>query len=172
MGYFDALAASSFKTDDLGQVLFFPWGFLGRGYVLPTAREADRLKRTLVRVYAVVLLVVIGLVMFAPIWVAFALLVPYTVLYALCVRRVTKDLRPAEDRLTLNESYANQAQRHSTWVLWLLLIGSLLLVAGGLAMLALDPSRWLIGSASAVFFGFCAFAILRMLRAKRIGSAG
>ncbi len=36
MGYFEALTSSSFKTTKGGQKLFFPWGTLGRGYVIPS----------------------------------------------------------------------------------------------------------------------------------------
>jgi len=35
MGYFEGLTASSFKTDENGQVIFYPWGKIGKGYDLP-----------------------------------------------------------------------------------------------------------------------------------------
>jgi len=35
MGYFEGLTASSFKTDENGQVTFYPWGKIGKGYDLP-----------------------------------------------------------------------------------------------------------------------------------------
>ncbi|MDA9496311.1 hypothetical protein [Bradyrhizobium sp. CCBAU 11357] len=53
MGYFERLASSSFKTTEDGRRLFFPWGVLGRGYVL--ASEDDyRLLRTQVKAYTVI----------------------------------------------------------------------------------------------------------------------
>ena len=36
MGYFDGLTSGNFKTAPDGRRLFFPWGYLGRGYVLPS----------------------------------------------------------------------------------------------------------------------------------------
>jgi hypothetical protein len=41
MGYFDGLAASSFKTDDKGNTVFFPWGILGKGYILPEDKKVS-----------------------------------------------------------------------------------------------------------------------------------
>jgi len=34
MGYFEGLTASSFKTDRNGQVIFYPWGKIGKEYIL------------------------------------------------------------------------------------------------------------------------------------------
>ena len=45
MGYFDALTSSAFKTADDGGKLFFPWGTLGRGYVLGSDEDYLRLRR-------------------------------------------------------------------------------------------------------------------------------
>ncbi len=44
MGYFDTLSSSAFKTKDDGQKLFFPWGTLGHGYIIPSDAEFERLQ--------------------------------------------------------------------------------------------------------------------------------
>ena len=45
MGYFEALASSSFKTAADGSRLFFPSGRRGRGYVIASERDYQRLRR-------------------------------------------------------------------------------------------------------------------------------
>jgi hypothetical protein len=51
MGYFDGIAANYFKTDGEGRHVFFPWGILGSGYLVPTDAEYERLRATLVRMW-------------------------------------------------------------------------------------------------------------------------
>ena len=64
MGYFDALTSSYFKTAQDGRKLFFPWGPLGRGYVIASERDYKRLQRQ-VKVYTgVSLVLIIGAVAF------------------------------------------------------------------------------------------------------------
>jgi hypothetical protein len=41
----DALTNSSFKTTKDGRRFFFPWGVLGRGYLIPNEQDFDRLRR-------------------------------------------------------------------------------------------------------------------------------
>ena len=57
MGYFDALTSSAFKTTEDGRRLFFPWGVLGRGYVLSQS-QYERLQKQ-VRIYTIVALALI-----------------------------------------------------------------------------------------------------------------
>jgi len=45
MGYFNDLADGCFKTSRDGKTLFYPWGWLGRGYVVPSAKISERLRR-------------------------------------------------------------------------------------------------------------------------------
>jgi len=53
VGYFDAVTSSSFKTTEDGRRLFFPWGTLGRGYVIGSDKEFGRL-RSCVKAYCAV----------------------------------------------------------------------------------------------------------------------
>jgi hypothetical protein len=52
-------------------------------------------------------------------------------------------------------------------VLWGLEIGALALVGGGIIMLVVDPSQWLIALASIFLFGLCAAKFTRMLVLRR-----
>lgn len=42
MGYFDSLFDGFFKTDSKGKSSFYPWGFLGKGYILPDAKTKQK----------------------------------------------------------------------------------------------------------------------------------
>jgi hypothetical protein len=41
MGFFNALTSSGFKTGQDGRKLFFPWGVLGRGYIIDSERATS-----------------------------------------------------------------------------------------------------------------------------------
>jgi len=44
MGYFDGLTSGYFKTARDGRRLFFPWGVWGRGYVVGSELDYERLR--------------------------------------------------------------------------------------------------------------------------------
>jgi hypothetical protein len=57
VGYYDRLAGVTFKKDQLGRDVFFPFGAHGKGSVLPDAAAAARIRRrikTAIRVHLVV----------------------------------------------------------------------------------------------------------------------
>lgn len=49
LGFYEAMTEGSFKTDAQGRQLFFPWGALVRGYVVPSNTERARLSKILSR---------------------------------------------------------------------------------------------------------------------------
>jgi hypothetical protein len=167
MGYFDALASGSFKTTDDGRKLFFPVGAFGRGYIVPSEGEFEKLRKG-VKIYLIVsLLLIICVVPFAgPL--SGVVLVPFLVgPYALWAYMQSRHMERTDERLTVNEAIVGQALLHSKVGLWSLEICSALFVVAGIFILAADPKNWLMGIASVLFFGFCAIMIGRMLVAKR-----
>ena len=42
MSYLDALVNSLFKKSESGATLFYPWGIIGKGYVVSSASEHSR----------------------------------------------------------------------------------------------------------------------------------
>lgn len=44
MGSFDELAQKQFKKDAAGNDVYFPWGILGKGYVVPSRAHAEKLQ--------------------------------------------------------------------------------------------------------------------------------
>jgi len=167
VGYFDVLTSSSFKTAEDGRRLFFPWGILGSGYVIPSGEEFERLRRH-VKAYTVISLY---LIIIAVAWKGFVggfvvlplLVVPYVV----WVQSQCRRLHQTDERLTLSESLAGQARTHSALGLWLQELTALAFVGIGVVLLVLDPSNWLIPLALISFFGLCAVMFARMLITKR-----
>ena len=45
MSYFDGLSDGLCKTDKDGNLIFYPWGILGKGYILPDEHRKKRIKR-------------------------------------------------------------------------------------------------------------------------------
>ncbi len=167
MKYFDALANSSFKTTDDGRKLFFPLGTLSLGYVIPSEKDFEKLRKG-VRTYLMVsLMVIIGSVPFmGPL--ASLILLPFLIVpYALWVYAQCRHLDRTDERLTVKEAIAGQAIGHSKFALWSLEVCSALLVVSGIFILAVDPDNWLVGIASVFIFGFCTVMIGRMLVVKR-----
>jgi hypothetical protein len=173
MGYFEAIVASSFTTDSEGRHLFFPWGVLGKGYVVPAEDDYLRLRATLIRTYQIVIPATV-----APIalfgrwmpWVAFGLptilLVAFVIGYPIWARRVTSGWSLSAERLSIRQSIANGAQHQSRLLLWFLLISSLGFVAGGLLEIAKLP-HWYVGAVTVFFFGSCAAVFSWMLMVRR-----
>jgi hypothetical protein len=58
------LGGSNFKTASDGSRLFFPLGTLGRGYVIASERDYQRLRRQVKIYYAVFLVLIIGVPFF------------------------------------------------------------------------------------------------------------
>jgi hypothetical protein len=167
MGYFDALTSSCFKTAHDGRKLFFPWGVLGRGYVIPSNADYERLRGQL-KIYTIVsLLLIIAAAAFRNYLAAFGIAAILILFYFGWARYLMRGLQPSEERMSLNESMATQAVHHGAIGLWVLEIISLLFVAIGLFMFFTDPSGHLLALGSIIFFGFCAVVLMRMIMLRR-----
>ena len=179
LGYFDTIVSNSFKTDDDGRDIFFPWGSFGRGYEIPSEAESERLRRILIRMNKTWLPMVF-VVPFFPIlvsphwWIIFVLLLPFTAGHVLWVRHLTKGLRRSEvrmTRLTFRENFARTVEAHSMWMLWLGLLILLLNVSLGVLFLVFAPSKWPFGLVLIIVFGIGSLYFGAMLVAKNKQSA-
>lgn len=168
-GYFAALTNSSFKQDSQGRTVFFPWGILGRGRVVPDAAAESGLRSFLQTYYLVMIVAVVTT------QIAFGKLYPLLLLPVLCgwyylvIARTAWRYPYADTTLSLREAYTNQAATHHKTTLWLLLIASLLFALGGL-MLALASQQTggqLAGALCTILFGLSAAAIGFMLSARK-----
>jgi hypothetical protein len=169
MGYFDGLTNGNFKKDKDGNTVFFPWGALGRGRILPD-RSTEATVRGFVRRYLQVTLpIIIGVgIIFGWAW-PFLLLPVFSAWYYFGTKSLVSGCPRSEDKLTLKESYTSAAANHNKVTLWLLFICSVLFVLGGIFMstMAKSSGQMILGLLTAAFFGACGGALGFMLKVKR-----
>lgn len=106
MGYFKRLTSSSFKIDHVGNTIFFPWGVLGKGYIVPDKITEDKIRNfvTLYHVVGLTLIFVVGV--FLMLWdIAFVIIIPAAVLvWYLQTIKYVKGLKQSEERLSLKDN--------------------------------------------------------------------
>jgi hypothetical protein len=78
-------------------------------------------------------------------------------------------LQPTQEKLTYRVSLTNFARLLPGWLLWAELIGCLVFVAGGVAVLMIQPGQWMMALGGIVFFGagvvLCAITLMLRRRA-------
>jgi hypothetical protein len=168
MGYFDGLTNASFKKDENGNTVFFPWGVFGKGRVLDESTEA-RVRRFVSLYYKISLPLIVGVgVIVGWLW-ALPLVVFLLVWFYLTTKSLVSGCPYSEGKLTLKESYISSAAGYSRFTLWLLLACSALFVAAGIFIAAVGGStgKVVLGLLTAVFFGACGVGIGYMLKLKK-----
>jgi hypothetical protein len=167
MGYLDAVTGRYFKTAADGRKLFFPWGVLGRGYVLDSDHDYERLRQRLKTYSILALVAIIGSSALQIPVVAIVVTGLLIVFYLVWVSYLLRGLQPSEERLTLRESLTSQALAQSAVALWSLEIASLAFVGIGVFILVVEPGKWPAALATITFFGLCAAAFAFMLVVRR-----
>jgi hypothetical protein len=180
MGYFDAVAAFSFKTAPDGRKVFFPWGAWGRGYTVASERDYRQLHRQIkVQWVSQVLLALLASLVFVDgpaslkgtvIVAILIVLVLYFACHVLWLRYWLPRLRPSNEkfeRLPLQERMNLVARAFPAVVLWFVEIGSLAFVACAILIVILDPGQWRIALAGFFSFGFAAAFLAYMLVLRR-----
>jgi hypothetical protein len=168
MGYFEGLTNSSFKKDKDGNTIFFPWGVLGKGRVLPDEPTETRVRVFISRYYKVSLATIIGLGVIVG-WTWSFLLVPiFVAWFYFGSKSLVSGYPYSEDKLTLKEGYTSSAAGHNKVTLWLLFIFSILFVLAGIfiASMATSSGQIALGLLGTIFFGACSAAIGYMLKVK------
>jgi hypothetical protein len=169
MGYFDGLTDGLFKSDHEGKTLFYPWGVLGKGFILPNSDKKQEIRR-FVKLYYVVSLPLVLLTGITVGWLySFALVPPLILWYWLRVNRLLASVSTTTEKLKIGEAYRSSARSHNLSTLWFLEVASLLFVVSGIFILFISPHNWFAGLMSVIFFGACALAIGYMINAKKMG---
>jgi hypothetical protein len=162
MGYFDALASSSFKITSIGKI-FFPFGVLGRGYAIPTEAQYERLRRQVKTHTFVSLVVVIALMLVHQYLWGIAAATLSIIAYSGWAYIQTRALQPTGERLSYRESLSTQAHLHSKTFLWLMEGMSIVFAATGLIILTIQPDTWPMTLSAFIFFSTSAVIFARML---------
>jgi hypothetical protein len=167
MSYFDGLTSGSFKTTQDGRRLFFPWGVLGSGYSIASEQDYRRLRQQIKGYMIVSLVLILASNSFEGYAVSVGVVALLMTLYLGWMWYLLPRLKVSGERMSLQESMTSQAHAHGVVVLRLMAIGAFAFVGGGIFMLIVDPSRWLVAVASIIFFGSCAVMFARMLVLRR-----
>jgi hypothetical protein len=167
MGYFDAMVAGSFKTAQDGRKLYYPWGSYGRGYILPSEAEEQRLRRQLKTYQIVSFVLIVGVVLTGYFVAAFFIAALVIGFYLTWARRQIAGLTPTGERLSFQTSALAQARAYSAFNLWAMEIASLLFVACGIYLFKTGSSGVANPSPlplfTIVFFGACAAVIAYLI---------
>jgi hypothetical protein len=148
----------------------FPYGTLGRGYILESEQAYETLRRRLKAYIFIMLVLVIGASALHRYATAVVLGLLCSAFYELWTRFLRRGLQQSDEKLSLEESMTSQAVRHSAVTLWLFEIGALVFVGFGilfLVMASADHRDWLMVLASTIFFGICAVVSGCMLVLRR-----
>jgi hypothetical protein len=165
MGYFDGFFGGVFKTDPKGNSIFYPWGFLGKGYVLPDAKTKQKISSVIANyvMASVIFMLVVGIYWD---WLyAFALVPIFFIWYYFTYSKLTKNLPVTNSRLTLRESFKNSANSHNIITLWAMFIVSLAFLLFFLVQLT-SKKPGLMEFAGALFFGICSIALGYMIKER------
>jgi hypothetical protein len=106
MGYFRTLGNSSFKIDKCGNTIFFPWGILGKGYLLPDKKTEEKIRKFTTWYHVIGLMLILIMGAFLGLWGVLFLLIPVVlVVWYLQVKRYIKGLKQTEERLSWKDNF-------------------------------------------------------------------
>ncbi len=156
MNYFESIADSYFKKTNEGKNVFYPWGVLGKGYIIPTEQKTIELRKSFKKGGIISLLFVyftlyLGKAFGLPVAAGFLIL--YTFVYYIYIQTITRHMEKTTESLTLTESYFSMSRSLSWLNLILLTTGCLMFVVAGIYVMIQNKGFW-IGLSSAIFFGF------------------
>jgi hypothetical protein len=157
-----------FKSAQDGRKLFYPWGAMGRGYVIASDQDYRRVKKELTAY--IVISVVLSLVAITLIgYLAALVLIPVAIaFYSLWKPHLVRGLQPTAEELSLRESYTNQALARSAKELWSWEIAALVLFGVGILKFTEEGfGNRLIALALVVIAIFCAAFATWMLVLRR-----
>ena len=175
MAIFESLSSGYFQMTPDGRRLFFPWGALGRGYVVASDQDYKRLQLH-IKIYMIAILVLmLGSVIAERYVAAFVIAMLLFVFYAFWARFVlVRGLQPTDERMRLKEAMTAQATIYDAAALWLLEFTSLALAGLGVFVLLIDPADWPMATACIAMFGAVAvfFAYMIILRRQGLATRG
>lgn len=125
----------AFQTDSRGRTLFFPWGVISKGYVVPDADLERRIKHFYKSYYLIAMAGVIMCVVLLGWPVAILLGVVSIVWYAVQTRIYTRRCEPAD--VSVLQHMEDIARKYNLTALWGLFATCVLIVLLGGVMLLL-----------------------------------
>jgi hypothetical protein len=165
MGYFNALASGIIKKDGQNRSVYYPWGVLGKGYVLPTEAHETQIKTLVIRFYQIMFALIFIMLLFRAFWLTLPLCLGLAGWFLYSSYRFTQALEISQEKLTLKEAYTNSGKQHNLIVLWILLGVSVIFTCFGLLLLLVGKLG--AGLFFTTLFGLCTAAIGYMVKVKQ-----
>ncbi len=120
MGYFDGLTDVLFKKDEKGNTIFYPWGILGKGYVIPDDKK-DGFRLIIKRLLLISVPLAITFSMFMSLPRFFLIIVPlYFFICAIWLKVNTRGLAKSSEKLNLVDTTKNSPNTYNQAIFWLL----------------------------------------------------
>ncbi len=168
MGYFDALTSAQFKTTPEGIKIFYPYGYIGRGFIIPTETDYEDLRRSARNMWVAVIVLIVAAVLLMEIpFIPLILLVVYLGGYILWARAKTRNLVPTKEKLTYGEAISNETIKLSLGLLWFFEIVSVSLALFGIVLLFVSPGYTIYAVVMIALGVILTVIYTRMLRNKR-----
>ncbi len=106
MGYFRRLSDALFKIDRHGNTIFYPWGIIGKGYMLPDRQTEDKIRRFVIWYHFTGLAIILIVGAFLGHWIVCLLLVlpAAIILWSLIAKRFVKGFQPSVEKSTFREN--------------------------------------------------------------------
>ncbi len=172
MSYFSALASSALNRGPNGEIIFFPWGCYGEGYIVPTETHAEAI-RCFLRLYfkfalpsILAVIPLTGPAVARQIEACALLAALLTLAYWSEARKLVTGLPVSHTRYTLHARYRTAASQLPFTVLVPTLLFGAALLTNAVYLLVRDPSRWLIVMIIAPIATSFMVSATYMLRAK------
>jgi hypothetical protein len=177
------LTAAIFKQDEAGRTIMYPNGAMGRGYVVPDAATAEKM-----RSFLMWLIIGCGLVggigmRLLTMWcgqiedwtalpwtIAASALVAIGITYRMLIaRRLVRGLVPAEERMGMTEALRRQAAAMPRWYLMVMLVfgGALAITSGYWIIAGASVGQHIAGLGGSILFGAIVAQAIWGLRQKR-----
>ena len=182
MSYFDGIVDGSFKTSEDGALLYYPFGILGKGYVIPNIEKKQEIRKRLKWSFAISSILMIASASSLALFVIFYSIRLWIagIIYFLIIsgiwfagyfisKEFTKGLAPVGNKLTVAESYQNSAKSHNIFTLIAFEILCLVFVVTGVKILFDSQVTWifrLVGVLTILFLGVGSIVIGYMIKVK------
>ncbi len=170
MSFFDGLTEVHFKKDDSGNILFFPRGIWGSGYIIESQEKLDKIKKYYRDSYWIIYKIVFPTFIFLQVIIGMGLLLlisllPFYYIYNFYkIKSLTKNSTKTNEKLKLSEAQNKILKLYNLPTLILMGIISVLFAISGFWILFFKKD--FMGILPILLFGFGAILSVKMIIQK------
>lgn len=153
MSILDSIVDPYFEKTDTGKTIFYPWGFIGKGYEVASELQRSGLRSTL-KALVVGLFLLMAACFQLNNWVYPAALTALSfVVYSVWSYSVTRGMPVSPERPGYYESIRDNLKYHGTGSLVIFLLFIFMLCVGSGLMAYFEPEKRIVGSLGVLLFG-------------------